>query len=233
MAVPSVLAVVTARGGSKGIPGKNIRCVAGKPLIAWTLDCAARSERVGRILVSTDSEAIADVAREWGAEVPFLRPEELAQDDSPHVPVLLHALDWLQRNEDFCPDHVLLLQPTSPLRSTQDIDGAIALAAEKGADAVVSVSEALSHPRYLRSVAEDGRLLSPDCEEGEYLPRQSLRPAYVLNGAIYLVRSTVLRERETFYTERTYAYVMPQERSLDIDSPWQLHLADVLLSGGV
>jgi len=229
----TILAIITARGGSKGIPDKNVRAVGGKPLIAWTIERAEASRWVDRIIASTDDDGIAAVACKHGAEVPFLRPAELAQDDSPTLPVLLHALAWLADEEDYRPDYVLLLQPTSPLRSTEDIDGAIELALEKGADGVVSVCEPLTHPKLLRGVCEDGRLVEPVDKAIERRARQELPPAYALNGAIYLSRTEILIREKTFYTEKTYAYVMPQARSLDIDDAWQLELADLILGGGV
>jgi len=227
-----VIAIITARGGSKSIPKKNITLLAGKPLIAWTIETALRSTGLNRVIVSTDDTEIAEVARQWGAEVPFMRPAELAQDDSPHIPVMVHAVEWLESHEDMRPDYVLLLQPTSPLRSTEDIDGATRLAFEKDADSVVSVCQAFSHPYLTKRIAPDGRLLDFVPKPEGYLCRQALPQAYAVNGAIYLVRRDVLIERQTFYTERTYAYVMPQQRSLDIDTPWDIHLANLILKDG-
>lgn len=225
--------LITARGGSKGIPQKNIRPLAGKPLIAWTIQAAKQSRRLDRAIVSTDDPEIASVAREWGAEVPFMRPPELALDDSPHRDVVLHALDWLESESASPPDYLMLLQPTSPLRTAEDIDRAIALAAEKDADSVISVCPTPHHPYLSKEIAEDGQLLDFIERPQGYLPRQSLAPAYSLNGAIYLVRRSVLRERDSWYTARTFAYVMPPERSLDIDTPWDLHLVDLILRDSI
>lgn len=229
----NIIGLITARGGSKTVPRKNIQVVAGKPLIAWTIEAANASHSLNRVIVSTDDEEIAQTAREWGAQVPFMRPTELAQDGSPHIPVVTHAVEWLESHEHVKYDYVLLLQPTSPLRSPQDIDKSIRLALENDADSVVSVCEAPYHP-YLAKNIVDGRLknfLPPP--EGfpakAYLARQKLPKSFVNNGAIYLVRRDVLMERQTLYTERSYAYVMPAERSLDIDTPWDLHLAGLIL----
>ncbi len=224
-----VIALVTARGGSKAIPNKNIALLAGKPLIAWTIEVALRSTGLNRVIVSTDDMEIAKIARQWGAEVPFLRPAELAQDDSPHIPVVVHAIEWLESHEDMRPDYVLLLQPTSPRRSTEDIDGATRLAFEKDADSVVSVCQAFSHPYLTKRITPDGRLLDFIPTSDDYLRRQALPPAYTVNGAIYLVRRDVLIEKQTFYTDGTYAYVLPPQRSLDIDTPWDLYLANLIL----
>jgi CMP-N-acetylneuraminic acid synthetase len=221
--------LITARGGSKSIPQKNVKPLAGKPLIAWTIEAALRSRQLSRVIVSTDDDEIARVAREWGADVPFMRPQELAQDDSPHLDVIVHAINWLESENESEVDYLMLLQPTSPLRTTADIDAAIMLAAEKNADAVISVCSTHDHPYLSKQVTPDGKLLDFVERPQGYLARQTLPPAYSLNGAIYLVRRNILMERADWYTDRTFAYIMPPERSLDIDSPWDLHLVDLIL----
>lgn len=221
--------LITARGGSKSIPQKNVRLLAGKPLIAWTIEAALRSQGLSRVIVSTDDEEIARVSREWGADVPFMRPAELAQDDSPHLGVIRHALGWLASENEPELDYLMLLQPTSPLRTTADIDSAIALCKEKDADAVVSVCLTHDHPYLTKQLTPDGRLLDFVEKPPGYLARQTLPPAFALNGAIYLVRRSLLLERDDWYTDRTFAYIMPAERSLDIDTPWDLHLVDLIL----
>jgi N-acylneuraminate cytidylyltransferase/CMP-N,N'-diacetyllegionaminic acid synthase len=207
-----------------------VALVGGKPLIAWTIDAALKSKSVKRVLVSTDDEEIAQISRQWGAEVPFMRPVELAQDNSPHLPVVMHAIDWVNAHESTGFEQIVLLQPTSPLRTAEDIDNALNLLQEKNADSVVSVSEAHSHPFLVRQVSEDGRLQDFMPTPSGYLARQNLPPVYAINGAVYVVRRDVLMEQQTFYTNRTYAYLMPTERSLDIDTPWDLHLANLILS---
>lgn len=224
-----VLAVIPARGGSKGIPNKNIAPVAGRPLIAWTIAAAQEARCVERVVLTTDSPVIAEVAREYGAETPFLRPPELAEDDTPGIVPILHAVGWLDEHEGYCPDYVMALQPTSPLRTAQDIEAAARLAWEKAADGVVSVCPAKHHPYWMKKIAEDGRMADFLPIDREYTRRQDLPPVYALNGALYLVRREVLVQRETWYTDRTYAYVMPPERSLDVDTPWELYLADLIL----
>jgi N,N'-diacetyllegionaminate synthase len=226
-----VLAVITARGGSKGIPGKNTIPLAGKPLIAWTIEAALRSRAGLRVIVSTDDEEIARVARERGAEVPFLRPSELAGDASPHIPVLTHAVNWVESHEKYRPDWVLLLQPTSPMRTADDIDAALRLAEEKQADSVIGVAPA-KHPCFLMQLTSDGRLEDYMPRPEGYLPRQRVPPVYAANGAIYLVRRDVLLEKETLYTDRTFAYLMPPERSLDIDTPAELRVAEAAFTYG-
>jgi CMP-N,N'-diacetyllegionaminic acid synthase len=223
------LAVICARGGSKGIPGKNIRPVGGKPLIAWSILSARESAVFQRIVVSTDSREIAEIADQFGAEIPFMRPAELAADDTPGTDPVLHAVRWLETHEQFAPEWIMLLQPTSPLRTPEDIRGALALAERKRADAVVSVTPVEDHPFWMKRIDENG------CLE-DFIPntrtvnrRQDLPPVYALNGAIYLVRRRALLEDGTLFPKPTHALVMPRERSLDVDTPWDLHVADLIL----
>jgi len=218
-----------ARGGSKGLPGKNIRPVGGKPLIAWTLEAALKCPLVNRVVVTTDSQEIADVCRAFGAEVPFLRPSELAQDDTPGMDPLLHAVRWLEDNENYRPELVMLAQATSPLRPAEDMSRAIELLFEKSADAVVSVTPVEEHPFAMKRMDEDGRMTDYVGQENPVNRRQDLPPLYVLNGAIYLVRRDVLLREETFYTDCTYGLIMPPERSIDVDTAWDLYLADLIL----
>jgi CMP-N,N'-diacetyllegionaminic acid synthase len=224
-----LLAIIPARGGSRGVPRKNIQMVAGRPLIAWTIDAARSASVVTRIVVSTDSDEIADVARRSGAEVPLMRPRELAEDDTPGIAPVLHTVEWLRHHECYEPLHVVVLQPTSPLRSAADIDAAMALRTRRDAAAVVSVCPTPHHPAWTKSIDAEGYLTNLGGSD-DTTPRQQLAPAYVLNGAIYLIRRDVLLERRSLYADRTCAYVMPIERSLDIDSPWDLHIADLVLS---
>lgn len=224
-----VLGLITARGGSKGIPGKNIAPVGGKPLIAWTLEAAAASHCLDRTILSTDDEEIAEVCRDWGVEAPFQRPPHLAQDDSSHIGVVLHALEWLAANDSYKPDYVMLLQPTSPLRTAEDIDAAVNLAEEKNAVAVLSVVETHDHPFLVRAITSDKTLANfVECDL-EYARRQSLPVAYAINGAIYLNKRESLLSCRGFEPAGTIPYVMPPERSLQIDSPWDLHLCDLAL----
>ena len=220
---------MTARGGSKGIPRKNVLPLAGKPLIAWTIEAALASRGVNEVIVSTDDEEIASVARAYGAMVPFMRPAEFARDDSPHIDVVRHAMDWLAAQATPEPEYVLTLQPTSPFRTSEDIDAAIAMALRRGAPAVVSVSEADNHPFLAKRILDDGTLEDLVSTGDGYLRRQVLPPAYALNGAIYLNRSASLRKEGTFLPRGTMAYIMPPERSLDIDTAWDFHVAKLIL----
>ncbi len=224
-----VLAVITARGGSKTVPRKNVVPVAGRPLIAWTIESALGAACLDRVIVSTDDEEIAEVARREGAEVPFARPAELSGDASPHIPVVQHAVSWVETHQGLRPESVLLLQPTTPLRTSEDIEEAFRILQETACDSVVSVCEAATHPYLTKRITADGRIQDFVETPTGYLARQSLPPVYALNGAIYLVRRDILMERGTFQTENTCAYIMPPERSMDIDTPWDLLLADLIL----
>ncbi|MFK7800625.1 MAG: NTP transferase domain-containing protein [Anaerolineae bacterium] len=224
-----LLALITARGGSKGIIRKNVLDVAGQPLIAWTIQAALQAESVKRVVVNTDDDEIASVAKRFGADVPFMRPDILAQDTTPSIDVLIHAIKWFQDYENYSPDYLMLLQPTSPLRTTLDIEAAIEVASVHDADAVVSVSASHAHPYWMKQVTDDGRLKDFMSPEQAYSNRQSLPPVYALNGAIYIVKPDVLVQKRTWFTDKTYAYVMPAERSLDIDSKLEMKLVDLLL----
>jgi CMP-N-acetylneuraminic acid synthetase len=231
MALGRVLAVVPARGGSKGVPRKNLREVAGKPLIAWTLECArAVRPPFHRLLVSTDDAEIAAVARRWGVDVPFLRPAELAGDRVPMVPVLQHAVRWAEAADGVRMDWVCLLQPTDPLRLPEDVEGALALAEAGGSDSVISVVQVFAvHPVLMKRI-EGGRLLPFCVEEREGTRRQDLAPpAYMRNGAVYLTRRDVLVERGSIWGDVIRPHVMPEARSVAVDSELDLRLVDLLL----
>jgi CMP-N-acetylneuraminic acid synthetase len=222
-----VLGVITARGGSKGLPGKNLRLLAGKPLIAHTIDTARASRAFDRVILTTDDDGIAEVSRRCGCEVPFIRPADLARDETPHLPVMQHALQWLRDHERYEPDAVMILQPTSPLRRVSDIRESIALLDRSGADSVVSVSEVPTHYNPMRTLRLDGDGVATLFVTGEPVRRrinrrQDMPTAWTMNGAIYLFRTFVLDRRRdgepNLYGERTAAHVMPQEFGISIDS---------------
>jgi len=221
------LALVVARGGSKSIPRKNLAPLAGKPLLAWTVEAALQCRAPLRVVISTEDEEIARAATRLGAAMPFTRPAELARDDTPTVPVLMHALERLA-TDGYSPERVLLLQPTSPLRTAADIDAAMALAEEHDGASVVSVSPAAQHPHLMKRVTQAG-LLEDFGAHPAAGRRQDLEPAFALNGAIYLTPRPWLASHRTLYAERTYAYVMPPERSVDVDDEWDLHLCELIL----
>lgn len=219
----TTFALIPARGGSKGIPRKNIRVMGGKPLIAWTIEAAHAARGIDSVVVSTEDAEIAEVARQWGAEVPFLRPAELATDETPGIDPVLHAIGMLPQH-----DAVVLLQPTSPLRSTADIEAVLALAAT-GAPSVVSLCAPDTHPNLMYSIDHAGRL-NPLLPDAPATRRQDLPPVYGLNGAIYFARTAWVATRRTFIGAETLGYVMPGERSIDIDGPLDWKLAEILLT---
>ena len=226
-----ILGLITARGGSKGLPGKNLLDLAGKPLIGWTCEAALRASGLDAVLLSTDDERIAHVARGYGVDVPFLRPKSLAADDTPHIDVVEHSLTWLRQQRGYAPEFLLLLQPTSPLRDEADIEQAIAiLAAAPHSPAVLGVTPVKHHPYLVKALAADGSL-TPYLPGGPAYPRrQDLPPALALNGAIFLNNvETLLRDR-TFAPAGARPYIMPADRSIDIDSEADLALAAWLMS---
>jgi len=226
-----VCGFITARGGSKGIPGKNLKPMAGRPMIAWTIQAALAAKGLDRVILSTDDPEIARVGREVGAEVPFLRPPELATDTASHLAVADHLMSWLE-SERCLPDYLLLLQPTSPLRTTADIEAGVALAKERSADAVIGVAEVhphTAHPWLVQRLSSEGRLepfLTPPTDD---LRRQNMPPAFAINGALYVNRCASLRRDRTFFPAGALAYPMPVERSLDVDTPLDFFLAEKLL----
>jgi len=224
-----VLGLIPARGGSKGIPRKNIAMMAGKPLIAWTIEAARSSRSITRVVVTTDDVHIAATARAWGAEVPFIRPAKLARDNTPGMLPVMHAIRWMDKHENYHPSFVMVLQPTSPLRASEDIDGAFDVAKKNHADAVVSVSSVRQHPFLMKAMDARGRL-HPFIESArDCATRQKLPKVFALNGAIYLARRTVLVTKETFYTNKTFGYVMAQEKSIDVDTKFDFRVAESLL----
>ena len=226
-----ILALIPARGGSKGVQRKNIRPVCGKPLIAYTIETAvAAGPLFHRIVVSTDDEEIAEVARRYGAEVPFLRPEALAGDQVPMLPVMQHAVRFVEAQDEVTLDWVCLLQPTDPLRAVVDIEEAVRLGRAGGCDSVISVVQVFDmHPILMKRI-ERG-LLEPYCiEEKEGTRRQDYDPpAYMRNGAIYLTRRDVLMTQDSIWGRRIRPYVMPPERSVGVDSELDLKLVALLM----
>jgi N-acylneuraminate cytidylyltransferase len=219
-----ILGIIPARGGSKGVPRKNIREVGGKPLIVWTIEEARKSRHIHRLVVSSDDDEILAVAAQYGCET-LKRPAELARDDTPACDVIAHALQY----DPSC-THVVLLQPTSPLRTLEDIDGCIEACLERNAPACVSVCEVEISPYWMYTIDGTGRLaplLGRDA--AEYTRRQLAPKVYALNGAVYVARADWYLLHKTFVTDETIPYIMPQERSMDIDTPFQLELADCWL----
>lgn len=218
-----VLALITARAGSKGIPGKNIKPLAGRPLIAWTIVAARQSRYVDRLIISSDGTDIIRIAEEHGCEAPFVRPVALAQDESASMDVIEHAL--ANMSEHF--DYLLLLQPTSPFRTADDIDRFLDYCVENDASIAVSVSRLKKHPMYMYRI-EDGRLV-PFLDNGNVqLRRQDMPPAYEHNGALYFARIDRLLHERSFNTTGTIPYVTEGIINLDIDTPEDWDYAELI-----
>jgi CMP-N-acetylneuraminic acid synthetase len=232
---PRVLAIVPARGGSKGIPRKNLQLLGGKPLVAHAVGAATGAEAVSRVICSTDDPTIAEAAQRAGAEVPFLRPAELAGDDTEDLPVFEHALRWLDEHEGWQPDLIVNLRPTSPLRRPDHIDGAIQLLLETGADSVKSVCLARQHPHKMWLRHTDG-MLQPFLKtpfrlsRGPDVPRAQLEDVYWQNGVVDVTRREVILERRVMIGPRVAGLVTQPEESIDIDTPLDLALAELLLA---
>lgn len=228
MVSKTIVAVIPARGGSKGLPGKNIRVLGDKPLIAWTIHAAIVSNIFRDILVSTDNLDIADVAKKYGATIPFMRPSELSGDLVSQADVVKHIIHWMEELNNL-PDYIMLLQPTSPLRTAEDIKNALNLTLTHNPDAIVSVVPASEHPYLAKKIGSDGILVDfiPYIDKPER--RQEFPEAYILNGAIYLIRPKVFLENSSFTPPNTLGYIMPAKRSIDIDTLWDFTLAELIL----
>jgi len=221
-----ILALITARSGSKRIPNKNIKKLYGKPLINWSIDVAKNIDDICDILVSTDSPIIAEIANNAGALVPWLRPEEMATDSSSSVDASLHALDWYQA-EIGKVDGLLLLQPTSPFRTEENIKKSIELFFKHKMKSVVSFSTVSEHPLWCYKL-EKGSMKPFIVNNHEHLQSQDLPPLYVLNGSIYLITPNELRKNKSFYKGNIIPYIIdsPME-SIDIDNQWDWELAEM------
>lgn len=224
-----ILSIIPARGGSKTIPGKNIKNIQGKPLIAWTIQQALNCNYLDKTVVSTDDHQIAEISTKYGAEVPFLRPKHMAKDDSPTIDAVIHVLDLLKK-QNYNPDIVVLLQPTSPLRTVQDIETALKLFLkhEGNCTSVVSVSE-YDHSPYWSLKIEKGYLKPNFGEKYFKMRRQDLPQLYMPNGSIYISSTRDLRKFRGFYSGKIVPYKMPKERSVDIDTIIDFKLAELML----
>ncbi len=222
----TILGLITARGGSKGLPGKNVKNLMGKPLIAWTIEQALKSEYLDRVVVSTEDHQIADISKGYGAEVPFIRPKELATDAASNIDVVIHAVNQL-KDDKFLPDSVMLLQPTSPLRRREDIDRAIELFYSSNTDTLVSVHMMVEHPYECLKLEKGGwsYLASP---KSNVTRRQEYgEDFFYINGAIYLAKIDFLLEKKTFLVENdTALYFMHPAFGTDIDDIFDFRRAE-------
>lgn len=228
-----ILAIIPARGGSKGLPRKNVRLLAGKPLIAYAIEIGLNSPSVNRLIVSTEDEEIADVARRLGAEVPFLRPKDLADDDAPDQPVFRHTLEWLEENENYSSNFILNLRPTTPFKTVADVEAVIDRWKETECDCVrtVTKTEGKYHPYWMIKVEGDkaGSFVK-NIDMKKYHQRQLLPEAYYVNGVVDgFTRARVLRD-EPLYGGDMRIVCIPQERAVDIDTELDFRFCEYLLA---
>lgn len=223
-----MLAIIPARGGSKGVPFKNIKNLGSHPLIHYTINAAKESKFITRIIVSTDDQNIADIALREGAEVPFLRPQELASDKAKAIDNYLYTIEKINEIEKTNINEFIVLQPTSPFRDSSDIDNAIEIFRKEKSDSVISIVETDHPPFWYKKIDKDGIL--KDIFKGENsLNRQEYFNTYVPNGAIYILNYNTLRKNLSYYTENTYPYVMTKEKSIDIDTFLDFDFAEFML----
>ena len=220
----NILALITARSGSKGIPKKNIKKFNGKPLIEWSIKSAMKNKNISKILVSTDDNKIKRIAKKLGAEVPFLRPKRLSKDNSPSIDAVLHSLKYVKKI-----DYILLLQPTSPLRMSKDIDKIIKYVLGKNIKSCISVTEVTEYPELMFSLSKLGKLTKQFGKYSTSSLRQDYKKRYRANGALYLSEVNWLKKNKSFITKDTYGYLMPISRSIDIDNEYDWAIAELLM----
>jgi CMP-N-acetylneuraminic acid synthetase len=225
-----VLGIVTARGGSKGIPRKNIALLLGKPLLAYTAEAAQGASKLTRVVLSTDDDEIANVGRGLGLDIPFMRPADLARDDTPTIPVLQDTVRRLELQDEKY-EAIFTLQPTNPLRRSSDIDGAIDLLEHTGADSVISfVDVGEKHPSRMKYIDAVGRVIDPPFgEQFEGQRRQELAKLYLREGSVYLTRRDILMEQNSLKGRDCRAWLIPEDRACNIDTPFDLFIAEQIL----
>lgn len=224
-----IIGIIPARGGSKGLPKKNILPLAGKPLIGWAIEEAKKSRFIDYLILSSEDKEIIDIAKSFGCSVPFLRPAELSKDDTHAIAPVLHALKMLTERYDY----IVLLQPTSPLRKVSDIDGCVEFCINQNAKSCISVVEPTKNPYWMFSLGSDNRLSPLIPQKKRPDRRQDLPKIYVPNGAIYVAEIEWLFKNNSFITNETIAYIMPQERSIDIDNIIDFKMAEILLKENI
>ena len=232
---PQVLAIIPARGGSKKIPKKNIKLLAGKPLITYTIEESKKSKYINRFILSTDDEEIAILGKKLGAEVPFLRPSELAEDHITDLPVFQHCLNWLRENENYIPDIIVHLRPTAPLRKNYHIDTGIELLLKSpGADSVRSVTAVGQHPLKMWKI-ENNRLVPfvseeiSGIKESYNMPRQKLPLAYIQNGSVDVIWTKTILEKNSMSGDIIAPFVMEEWESINIDTEMDFSLAELIM----
>ncbi len=229
-----VLGIIPARGGSKRVPQKNIRLLAGRPLISYTIEAALKSKHINRLIVSTDDEEIAKIAEKYGAEVPFLRPASLAQDDTPDQPVFQHALESLKEHDGYEPDIVVHLRPTTPLKTPQTIAKVIEKMRETKADIVRTMScvEGVNHPYWMYSMKSDSRAVPflDAINVSDYYQRQLLPEVYRINGVVDAYTKGTMIKGNMLANENVYGLVISEKESIDIDTEFDFNICEILIN---
>lgn len=224
------MGVIPARGGSKGIKNKNLYDLSGKPLISYTIEAAKKSKLITDFIVSTDSLEIKKVSEEYGAEVPFIRPAHLSNDKALAVPTIQHAVLYAESLKNITYDYIVMLQPTAPLRTHEDIDNSLSKLIEENGDGIISVVDVENyHPIKMKTI-KDGMLLDFVNSDLENPPRQSLPPVYIVNGAIYATKRDVFINKNTFKGNHCIPFIMPQNRSSNIDELQDIIVAEYFLN---
>jgi CMP-N-acetylneuraminic acid synthetase len=227
---PKILGVIPARGGSKSVPFKNLAPLNGKPMLVYTIEAAQKSRLLTHFVVSSENDRIIQVARQYGAPAPFVRPADLATDEAPSLPVVQHAVREMETREGIVFDYVVLLQATSPLRNGADIDASLDKLIRTGADSVVSVVRiAHHHPARMRFIENDMLVQLPMGEPKEMQRRQDLPPVYIRNGAIFATRRSVVMEQNSMLGKISRPYVMPESRSANVDTKFDFLVVEVIL----
>ena len=223
-----MLAIIPARGGSKGVLKKNIQTLGGKPLIYWTIEAAMKAESISRVILSTDDKEIAELCKPTGIEIPFMRPIELAQDSSLAIDSYLYTVERLYNEFEYKKDEFAVLLPTVPFRTSKDIDKAIKIFYKNDSDSVISCNKLPRPIDWIFSVNKNGTIIRKSNKK--LMNRQDSEITFTPNGGIYVFKYSLLKEKYSYYSDKTYAYVMPEERSLDIDTEYDFKIAEFLIS---
>ena len=228
-----MLAIIPARGGSKGLPGKNIRLLGGKPLIHWTIEAALKCKSIDRVILSTDSQEIADACSNIGIEIPFMRPANLAEDGSYAVDVYNYTINRLIQDNHFSDDKYVVLLPTVPFVTSNDIDNAVTIFEENNADSVISCTRLPFPKEWIFDVDMKTNLIKNSNNDISLLPRQNYKNSFIANGGIYILRHSLISTQKTYYFQNTMAYEMPEERSIDIDTIHDFKLAEFIYQDSI
>ncbi|MDD6628171.1 MAG: acylneuraminate cytidylyltransferase family protein [Lachnospiraceae bacterium] len=230
-----VLFVITARGGSKGVPRKNIRMVGKFPLIAYKIIAAKKCRYESRVIVSTDDEEIAKISKDYGAEVPFMRPKELADDSASSMDVVMHAMNWISENDTESYDYICLLEPSSPFASYKDLNNALELLEKTGADTLLGMKEVEVSTRFIHTLDENGGLSEfyRAIKDQTSVRRQDQKKEYTMNGCMYIAKWDYFMKNKLFHSEKSIPYIMPEEKSIEIDTMLNYEMACNLVEKGM